>query len=587
MKKLLSKLSVRAKIMLLTTPLTISIIVATIVIVIRVQQTADSSKDIYYTKLYNINDNLLNADRDLYQMLMAATQYYNFRNGYTSVQGDKVNKLLEEKYNDYITNKQQFEERTQSAIEIASKDKELYTKTLSVTGDNFSELEEKLNKAYIEFSALWDVEKNTGDWSNYNDKFHNVRDSIDSMQEITEAWATDKDKVLQKSIQRTIKTTSIFFGLLTIFLFTLEVIVIHEIRTTLQRTQKNIDKVASGDLTVSFPEDSRISQDEIGSMTRSAKVLSNKLIDIMGTSNSISKKLTNSGSELATSASLASQASDQVTNAITDIAKGAVMQSENVRIALDNTKEMGSNIDTIVSNVNDMDNVSVKMKQACDESMNSLSKLIQQSGEVTAFVKEIGNTINSTNDSAKMISEFTQAITDISAQTNLLSLNASIEAARAGEAGRGFAVVADEIHQLADQSKVSADKIKVIVDKLLNDSESSVNVLRKLTDGFKAQTKQLEATQNTMEIMNKDVTVVRESSADVNSRVVLLDESKNELSDIINKLSSISEENAASTQETNASMQELNSTFTVIANSSKELQELAEEMSETISYFNI
>ena len=64
------------------------------------------------------------------------------------------------------------------------------------------------------------------------------------------------------------------------------------------------------------------------------------------------------------------------------------------------------------------------------------------------------------------INELTEAIMEISSQTNLLSLNASIEAARAGEAGRGFAIVASEISNLSEQTSSTVQKIDSIVSEI-------------------------------------------------------------------------------------------------------------------------
>jgi len=107
----------------------------------------------------------------------------------------------------------------------------------------------------------------------------------------------------------------------------------------------------------------------------------------------------------------------------------------------------------------------VQAAQQTSASMKELESILASASEGIAVLRQESEKVGTIID----------VINAISAQTNLLALNAAIEAARAGEAGRGFAVVADEVRGLAAQTFDSTNQVQGIVEAIQTQIQLAVD----------------------------------------------------------------------------------------------------------------
>lgn len=411
-----------------------------------------------------------------------------------------------------------------------------------------------------------------------------LNDTLKELQKTNITNAESINTINQENEQEIIIFVTVIIVVALILLVSLSVVIARMIVRPIKEVKGLLTKAENGDFTV---KGSYQSKDEIGELTTSFNNMTNTLQSVFTTVQGSSQQVASASEQLSASAEQNSKASEHITLTVQELASGSDKQVDKVEDSSKVITEITNHTKTIADHTEKITKDVLHASEMSLEGNQAIKKVNEQMNSIYENVNSLSEAIKGLNDRSNEIGQITNVITGISAQTNLLALNAAIEAARAGEHGKGFAVVADEVRKLAEESTSSTEKIAQLIQLIQSDTDNTIQTMKKAAEEVYSGLNVVHVAGDSFQKIELAVNGVVSQIEDISESLKKLANGTDIVNESIQNVSDVAKESAMITQNISAATEEQLASMEEISSSSQSLARLADDLQIVIKQFKI
>ncbi len=344
-------------------------------------------------------------------------------------------------------------------------------------------------------------------------------------------------------------------------------------------------KISGGNLRINDLEIK--SDDELGALSESVNDMKIRLKNLLTKIAECSERVVASSEELTAGTQQTNESINLVAQSMEVLSSGTAEQEKTIGKLEEKIQDMHERMDDLRATAKDMEQIALDSannatlgKEKVDVAIAVMKNIAEQVSSSAQVIGELGRRSDE-------IGQIVGTISGIAGQTNLLALNAAIEAARAGEQGRGFAVVAEEVRKLAEQSGEASDKIAKLIATVQADTNSAVESIELGNQSVKDGIQSVAETGAAFVGIETQAAKLNTNVAKSLEDIIAVDASNKEIISAVEHVKEIAIRSSDNASSVRAATQEQTATMQEVADASKTLSELANDMHGEVAQFKL